>query len=105
LSRYLNQPCNEANDANGSACGEPHSITAVSKFGGGFFFACLPTRRAFESAGAMTARAVQCPKQGQRAARVGKEKAPRRTRSEKVRLFRNVGGNLNALIGQSEAQN
>ena len=64
-----------------------------------FFFACLPTRRAFESAGAMTARANSRPKQGQPAARVGKEKAPQRTLSNKVGLFRDVGCNLNALIG------
>jgi len=48
---------------------------------------------------AAIAKVTPRPKQGQRAARVSKEKAPRRTLSNKVGLFRNAGSDLNTLIG------
>ena len=96
---YWSLRLNAAADGITSAGNHLTMHPAASKSGGGFFFACLPTRRAFESVGRAIAEVAQRPKQGQRAARVGKEKAPRRTLSNKVVLFRNVGSDLNTLIG------
>ena len=84
---YWSLRLNAAADGITSAGNHLTMHPTASKSGGGFFFACLPTRRAFESVGRAIAEVAQRPKQGQRAARVGKEKAPRRTLVNQIGYF------------------